>query len=303
VTDLAFLICVEHGRLENESLLLVESIRRWGGRAAEAPIYAFSPRPDFQPETATVERLKELGVDHITESLIPELPGGLPTFNKVFVSAWAERELAHETLVFTDTDAVVTNEPTALLEGDWVAAARPVDRRIAGSRGKGKNEPYWRRMYEALGVTEEPYIETAVGQMHIRAYWNSGLLAARRSAGLFGAWERALKTLYDRDLVYHRMPQFMDQLTWAGVTANHHERMLILPASYNYPLRQRGGLDDEARDLDVAEIVHLHYRLFFHIADPLGTVSPPFDPGSEQYAWLAERLPIEPLVDEVEATG
>jgi hypothetical protein len=298
VTNLAFLICVEHGRLENESVLLAESIRRWGGGAAESAVYAFSPRPDYQPDPETLERLEALGVKHVTESLIPDLPGGLPTFNKVFVSAWAERELEHETLVFTDTDTVLTGEPRELLAGDWVAAARPVDRRIAGSRGKGKNEPYWRRMYEALGVTEEPYVETAVGQMRIRAYWNSGLLAARRSAGLFGEWERALKTLYDRDLVYHRMPQFMDQLSWAGVTANLGDRMLILPAAYNYPLRQRGGLDDEARELDLAEIVHLHYRLFFHLPEPLAAVSPPFQEDTEQYAWLAERLPLQPIVDE-----
>jgi hypothetical protein len=298
LTDLGFLICVEHGRLENEGVLLAESIRRWGGGAADAAIYAFSPRPDFQPEAETVARLEALDVTHVTEPLIPEAPGGPPTFNKVFVSAWAERELDHETLVFTDTDAVVLGEPTALMQGDWVAAARPVDRRIAGSRGKGKNEPYWRRMYEALGVSAEPFVETTVGKMRIRAYWNSGLLAARRSAGLFGAWEAALKTLHERDLVYHRMPQFMDQLSWAAVTADHHDRMLILPDAYNYPLRQRGGLPDEARELDLSEIVHLHYRLFFHLPDPLGAASPPFDPDSEQYAWLIERLPIDPIVDE-----
>jgi hypothetical protein len=298
LNDLAFLICVEHGRLEAEAVLLVESIRRWAGGAADAPIYAFSPRPDLQPGPETVDRLGGLGVTHVTESLIPELPGGLPTFNKVFVSAWAERELDHETLVFTDTDSVVLGEPTVLLGGDWVAAAKPVDRRIAGSRGKGKNEPFWRRMYEALGVTSEPFVETAVGRMRIRAYWNSGLLAVRRSAGLFDAWERGLKTLFDRDIVYHRMPQFMDQLSWAAVTADYYDRMLVLPPGYNYPLRQRGGLEDEARDLDLAEMVHLHYRLFFHLAEPLAAVSPPFDERSERYAWLDERLPIEPLVEE-----
>jgi hypothetical protein len=298
LADLAFLICVEHGRLETEAALLCESIRCWGGAAAEAPIYAFSPRPDFQPAAETVSRLQGLGAIHVTESLIPEIPGGLPTFNKVFVSAWAERELDHETLVFTDTDAVLMGEPTELLEGDWVAAARPVDRRIAGSRGKGKNEPFWQRMYDAIGVTSEPFVETTVGGMRIRAYWNSGLLAARRGAGLFGAWERALKTLYDRDIVYHRMPQFMDQLSWAAVTADHQDRVRTLSDAYNYPLRQRGGLDDEARDRDLTEIVHLHYRLFFHLADPLGAVSPPFDETTERYAWLDERLPIEPMVDE-----
>src|SRR5690349_16939311 len=56
-SDPAFLICVEHGRLESEAILLVESLRAWGGSCADAPVYAFAPRPDFQPEPATVERL------------------------------------------------------------------------------------------------------------------------------------------------------------------------------------------------------------------------------------------------------
>ena len=53
----AFLLCVEHGRLEGEAILLVESLREWGGRYADSPVYAFAPRPDFRPERATVERL------------------------------------------------------------------------------------------------------------------------------------------------------------------------------------------------------------------------------------------------------
>ena len=115
----------------------------------------------------------------------------MPTFNKVAVSAWAERELDHETLVFTDTDCVFIGEPAELAEGDWVAAMRPVDRRIAGSRGKGKNEPFWRKMYDELGVERAAVRrDRRSARCEIRAYWNSGLVAARRSAGLFGAWER-----------------------------------------------------------------------------------------------------------------
>ncbi len=297
MTDLAFLICVEHGRLEGEAVLLVESLRKWGGAAAEAPVYAFAPRPAYLPEPDTVARLRELGVTYVDEPL-EGLHDDRPTFNKVFVSSWAERELEHETLVFVDTDSVFLNEPTELLEGDWIAAARPVDRRIAGSRGKGKNEPYWKRMYEALEVTEEPFVETTVGSMRIRAYWNSGLIAARREAGLFTAWESALVTLYERDLVYARMPQFMDQLSWAGATANFADRVRVLSDSYNYPLRQRSGLDGRARELDLDEIVQLHYRLWFHLADPLAAVTPPFDDSTPRYRWLAERLPLEPIVEE-----
>ena len=292
----AFLFCVEHGRLESEAILLVESLRAWGGAHAGAPAYAFAPRPGFQPEPATVERLTDLGCTFIDEPLVDRF-ADTPTFNKVTVSAWAERELDHETLVFTDTDCVFTAEPSELAEGDWVAALRPVDRRIAGSRGKGKGEPYWSRMYELLGVKNRPFVQTTVGQMEIRAYWNSGLIGARRSAGLFGAWEDALVRLFDAGVVANKWPHFMDQLSLAAVTADVHDRVRILSDGYNYPLRHRAGLAPEAVELDLAQIVHLHYRLWFHMQGALEQVNPPFDPGSERYRWLAERLPIPPEVD------
>ena len=169
--------------------MLVESLRTWGGSCAQAPVYAFAPRPGFQPEPATLERLEALDVRLIDEPLVDRFADE-PTYNKVAVSAWAERELDHETLVFTDTDCVFLGEPAELVGGDWVAALRPVDRRIAGSRGKGKNEPYWRKMYAELEVEGEPFVRTTVGQMEIRAYWNSGLVgraAQRRPLRRVGA--------------------------------------------------------------------------------------------------------------------
>ncbi len=292
----AFLFCVEHGRLESEAILLAESLRAWGGSCAESPLYAFAPRPEFQPTSETVARLTELGCTLIDEPLVDRFADN-PTFNKIPVCAWAERELEHETLVFTDTDCVFMGEPAELAEGDWVAAMRPVDRRIAGSRGKGKGEPYWRKMYEALGVENRPFVRTTVGQMEIRAYWNSGLIAARRSAGLFGAWMPTLERLYEANLVDDRWPQFMDQISWAMVATDHHDRVRILSDAYNYPLRHRPSLTAEAIELDLAELVHVHYRLWFHIPDALAKVEPPFDPQSERYRWLAERLPLEPEIE------
>jgi hypothetical protein len=299
LSDLGFLICVEHGRLESEAVLLVESLRRWGGAAAEAAVYACAPRPAFRPDAASIARLEELGATYVDEPLVSRFEEN-PTFNKVSVSAWAERELDHETLVFTDTDSVFLGEPAELLEGEWLAAARPVDRRIAGSRGKGKNEPFWRKMYAELGVKSEPFVETTVGRMPIRAYWNSGLLAARREAGLFGAWEQALKRLFDAGIVQKRWPQFMDQLSWAGVTADVHDRIRVLSAAYNYPLRHRGALDPEANELDLPELVHLHYRLWFHMPEVLANANPPFSQDSDRFAWLTERLPIEPVLEQGE---
>ena len=299
MADLAFLMCVERGRLEHETVLLVESLRAWGGRWSDAPVYTFAPRPANHPEAATIERLEGLGATVVTEPLVSRFEE-FPTFNKVAASAWAERELDHETLVFTDSDCVFLGEPAALVEGDWVAAARPVDRRIAGSKGKGKNEPFWRKMYAELGVKKKsrPFVETTVGAMPIRAYWNSGLIAARRSAGLFTAWEQALSRLFDAEIVQKRWPQFMDQLSWAGVTADVHDQVRQLPAEYNYPLPHRGALAAQARELDLDQLVHVHYRLWFHLPEALSKVVPEFDPDGERYRWLAERLPVEPEIDD-----
>ena len=89
----------------------------------------------------------------------------------------------------------------------------------------------------------------------------------------------------------------MDQISWAMVTADVHDRVRILSDAYNYPLRHRPSLAAEAVELDLAELVHLHYRLWFHMPDALAKVEPPFDPGSDRYRWLDERLPLEPEVE------
>jgi hypothetical protein len=157
-------------------------------------------------------------------------------------------------------------------------------------------------MYAELEVEGRPFTETTVGQMRIRGYWNSGLIAAKRSAGLFVAWEDAIGRLFDAGIVQRRWPQFMDQLSWAGVTADAEvaDRLRVLSSAYNYPLPHRQAMLPEARDLDLAEIVHLHYRLWFHLPEPLAKASPPFEPASDRYRWLDQRLPIEPISEEIE---
>ncbi len=92
----------------------------------------------------------------------------------------------------------------------------------------------------------------------------------------------------------------MDQISLAGATADHHDRVRILSDTYNYPLRQRQSLAPAQVELDLDQIIHLHYRLWFHIRDALPKVVPPFSPDGDRYQWLEERLPIEPEVDEGE---
>jgi hypothetical protein len=293
---LAFLIRVAAGPLAAQSELFVESLRRWGGGLSGAPVYAFTS-PDDAPGSETIGRLEALGATHVDLDLSGRHRDP-PVLNKVYVCAWAERELDHRTLAFSDTDTVILNEPRELVEGEWIVAAKPVgSSRSGGSKGPGKrNERFWQRMYRELGVRSEPWVTSVVDRKRIRAYWNTGLVAARREAGLFGTWERALERLFAKDLVF-RKPVLMEQLAWSAVTADHHERIWELPDPYNYPLPKRRFLPDHMQALDLPDLTHVHLHKWAHLPGFLTEVLPPLDPTTDRYRWLTERLPLEPRIE------
>ncbi|HYH61515.1 MAG TPA: hypothetical protein VD766_06580, partial [Solirubrobacterales bacterium] len=60
---------------------------------------------------------------------------------------------------------------------------------------------------------------------------------------------------------------------------------------YNYLVRRRPKLPPDLQKLDLDEIVHLHYRHWFHQPGFLDQLEPPFGP-SPQLDWLTERLPL-----------
>ena len=295
MSELAFLIRVAEGNLAAQSGLFAESLREWGGEFAEAPVYAFTS-PDDAPPRPAIDRLEELGATHVELDLSGRRRDP-PVLNKVYVCAWAERELDHRTLVFSDTDTVILNEPRELAEGEWLCASKPVgSSRAGGQKGPGKrNEKFWQRMYDELGVRSEPWVTSVVDRKRIRAYWNTGLVAARRDAGLFAAWEEALERLYAKDVVF-RKPVLMEQLAWSGVTADIHDRVWELPDPYNYPLPKRRFLPAEMQALDLSDLVHVHLHKWAHLPGFLTEVLPPLDPASDRYRWLSERLPLDPRI-------
>ena len=61
----SFVCCVESGALENYTLRMIESLRKWGGKFRNAPIYAVTPR--FGPPLSqnTKKAFTRLNVNHI----------------------------------------------------------------------------------------------------------------------------------------------------------------------------------------------------------------------------------------------
>lgn len=297
MSRLCFVICVERGKFEAQSLLFVESLRAWGGRLARAPVYAFSPREGHEPTPATVEALGELGTIHVeTSAPLNRRFAEVPICNKIYACEWVEQRRNHDLIVWADSDVVVLNYPRELrLRRREVAALRPVSVANAGSSGEDDpKDGRWQRVYRVLDVRSRPFIETAVDRQPIRAYFNSGLIALRRSAGLAEAWLRRLERMDEAGL----SPPQIDQVVLAALLADRLAEVRILPASYSYPAPRRPLLPPPLAGLELSEIAVLHYHRWFQRPGFLAELEPRFDPRSPRYRWLEERLPLTPTIDD-----
>ena len=299
--SLRFVVCVEAGRLEGETLLLCESIRRFGGAHAGAAIAAYRPRRGEGIAASTRERLGALQVE-LNEDPLNEAHAYYPIANKLYAAAHAESQGGEDVVVLLDSDAVLVGEPTALDLVDGIdAGVSPVGKAGDGSTGPDdENDAYWERLYGLAGAGGRPFSSTWLTGERIRAYWNAGLVATRRDAGLMSAWLELFTRLVDVGHVPERGIDQLDQLALAGILARDPERVATLPDAYNYRLTRRPDLKRPARKLDLADLVHVHYMKAFYVRGFLEAVRPPLRRDTVQFEWLTDRLPLEP---EIEVSG
>ena len=308
--SLAFVCCVERGALEGQALLLVRSIRRFGGRFREAPVHTFAPRKGREPRAGVVAQLEEMGAIHhgVTGEPLNQDFQGYVYANKILACARAEETLAEDLLVFLDTDTLVTGEPADLdLPAGIDFAALPVANARMGSQGPGdRNEPYWRGVYQLCGIDSggvagEPFVHAVIDGRRIRAYFNSGLVAVRRGAGLFGRWrDDFLRLMRARHTDGPPGLAGMDEVALAATLGRAFARGRVLDLRYNYPLQrvERHLLPPPWREARLEDLAHVHYRFWFHLPGYLRHLDPPLDSDDEVFRWLEPQLPLEPVVRE-----
>ena len=291
--SLAFVFCVEPGRLEPEACLLVRSIRRFAGRLADAPLYAVQPRGVEPLRRETLDVFASAGVIHRAAKLNGPY-AQWPTTNKVFAVADVECTAGAEYLVFLDTDSVIINEPTELLLPDPVdLGVQPTVQQFRGSTGPGDpNDTFWLGVYRTCEVPEPPYVHTMVDRVRIRGYYNGGLVAMRRAAGLGRRWLEFLMRLGPD--IPNKTRYNLDQFALAAIAAAIPGRVRVLPSEYNYNIARREDFAlDAVRHAGLDSLVHLHYHDAFRRPGFLSAVRPALDQADERYRWLSEWLPLE----------
>jgi hypothetical protein len=151
IPEAEFVLVVEAGPLEAQSLLLIESLRRFGGRHSAGKVTAVSPRASRRPMPETIRGLKRLHAEYVALDLSSACPD-YPTSWRVVALAAVERRPGPEVIVQLDSDAVFLGDVGGLCV-DCAACARPVDAKGMATTGDGDEyEPYWSELGALVGV-------------------------------------------------------------------------------------------------------------------------------------------------------
>jgi hypothetical protein len=165
------------------TLILAESIRTFGGRFKDAPVWVYIPETRDFDTAPFADQMSQLKVE-VKTSAAPADSRDFYYSDKVFAAAAAAAE-AHgraAILVWMDEDTVVLTEPTVFALPEGVSLGyRPVMHQLIGSLYSLPPDEFWTRVYDMLRVPPEAVFPmTTIGdEKTIRAYFNAGLLVVR----------------------------------------------------------------------------------------------------------------------------
>jgi hypothetical protein len=257
---ISFVVCVESGVLESMTVRAVESLRLFGGRFAESPVFAVTPRPGWRLNKWTTRRFRELGVEHVRLAS-PRRFSWYHYLNKPVALATAESVAQTELVAFLDSDTVVLQEPEALdLEAGVDFAASVSDVELGATTGPGHpNEAAWEEICVLVGLVPDdlPWVRTWLDEARVRLYFNSGVLVYRRSQKLGARQLKVLTRVFNAGIeLPGSASRMVEQVVLAPLVVSDGVPWTALPFSHNSTMISL--LDYKAEHLRDARILHYH---------------------------------------------
>jgi hypothetical protein len=284
-------------------LILVESLRTYGGRFREAPVWVFASEELQESEKKMVARLAALQAE-FKSSRTPEEALRYFLAPKVFAAAQAEKSAAgtSEFLVWMDTDTVILREPKEfVLENGISFGYRPVMHQRIGSLYAEPPDEFWTRVYAKLAVPPEAIfpVTTPADNRVLRAYFNAGLLVVRPECGVFRQWAMDFTTLYEDPYFQEacRKDQFkqifLHQVALVGAVFHRLSppEMVLLSDKVNVPLffKEQFGAEREFDSVD--GVVTLRHESY--LKNPDARWREKLKGPADRVAWIKERFPEE----------
>lgn len=284
---------------ENETTLLVASLRTYGGPYANQPIVVFTLRNQPLPPI-TEEKLRGMGAE-IVEFEMAEKAKDFPLAVVPFGAAAAEAAAAAEKAVNTQLlawllpDTIFLNPPLSFeMANTKKLGYRPVHHQNIGSPLSQSPDAFWQQIYTHCQVPDSRIfmMETCFRE-GIRPYFNAGMLITRPEERLMHAWLDAFQSTYqhpDFKPFYGdwKYAIFMHQAVLSGVILNRYEQedLLKLPEMYNYPLHMHKDYPKVRRIRRLGDLKTARYENIKVLHKILNY----FDFEDEQKNWLENMI-------------
>lgn len=198
--DLVFATMGGTTRAARDAMLWARSIRAFGGRYANAPIWILVPEHiERLPASMRVE-LDQMKVRLLAfEASKSELD--FPFAGKTIAAGFAEHlaEDRASLLIWMDRDSLIIQEPAPLsLPGSKVFGYRPVDHTLIGSLASQPADSFWSLIYTYCGVDPQQVgsMVTSVDEKTIRPYFNAGMVVVRPQRKLLQTWAANFRDFY-----------------------------------------------------------------------------------------------------------
>jgi hypothetical protein len=240
--------------------LLVESLRAYGGRLRDCPVwvlYVHEPPPDPEGWRARA------GVRVVPLAI--ERGAGYWFSAKVQAAARAEELACASTpaqagpevrsLVWLAPESLIVQPPLLFDLGTedtpYAAALRTVHHSNVGSPAGQPLDAYWAAVYRLVGLDEAPYTTRSyVDDQELRPYWNTHCYAVDPARGLLRAWREGFLAMV-ADAAFQAGPcrdvahqVFLHQAVLCALLARElaEEEIRALPPEYSYPLHMHAQL-------------------------------------------------------------
>jgi glyoxylase-like metal-dependent hydrolase (beta-lactamase superfamily II) len=267
-SKMAIVLCVASPSDERAAVMLIKSIREFGGAYKDSPVYVFQDNADENP----CLMLKKMGVNLLPLEIDPSARDYLLS-RKVYACSQAEKLLAGkaESLVWFDNQCLVFAPlDDLMLHNGNAVTIRPVQ--LLNKVGLAPDAPideFWGRIYKDAGVNPENVqeIEAFVDGKKIRFYINCQIISFRPELGICREWERIFTSLVkDADYQKQACPDMLHQVFLhqavlsAVINARVNESELQwLPAACGYPLNLHEKLPPEKRLPRLNDVKYLVY--------------------------------------------
>jgi hypothetical protein len=289
-----------------DGLLLLESLRAFGGKFINSPFWIFTPSP-VKLGQACLDRIEGLNATLMPVKVREDKP---PFFfhERLQFLEWGERKAAGKTdlLVWMDANTLVLREPRELAISPGKGLGyRPVHHLLIGSRIGEPLDPFWDKLFWDCHVSAERLfpMRPAVEDVKMRPYLNAGLLVTRPERGFFRHWLSTFNRLYKKQVYmdfYEDDPRyrlFFHQAILTGSALHFFDRLELveLPPAYNYPMHLHGQDATPGKPVTMEDMATVRHEGFYQDTDWQKNIPV----GSEMKTWLLEKITqLHPLIME-----